>query len=568
MLKKETMKKQFLRVKQLANQNFGRAEKTEVLSDELLQCEKKVETLKHASHNTTKKLGACLQSPGYEYDKRLKKLPESTLASTMMESSTTLGTNSVLGAMLATCGECQQNLAKELAQYEIDVESKVLQPLNTLAEVDIPNVVTLKKRLSKAVLDMDSARSRHQSAVRATTAGRGNLQEQVAKIDQLKEDLEDSCNKMESTRDAYVTEMLVLLAREGEIAEKFIEFVEAQAEYHKRAADSLDLLLPAMKALLGENPQQPVFGTSLEDHLRVSEREIAFPLEACCEAILHMGTDEEGLFRIAGSSSKVKKLKASFDLGVPDMADFVDQGQVHAITGVLKQYLRELPEPLLTFALYDEFVSANSIQDTDARLQALWTTVNKLPKPNFDNLRFLIKFLHKLAEYSDVTKMTSSNLALVIAPNIMWAKEDTISMMSTGTATTIVDSLIHHAAWFFPGEIDFGQNMPAVQNRLNANESQQETVQPGQVTTVQHVKKTPSQENLQLTDRSPDKQESQQHLATPPGNVSPQQTPVVVGSHPRKPPPPVPTNKPPPKPAPRPRTSIKLHAPHKPTTDH
>nr|XP_006812073.1 PREDICTED: rho GTPase-activating protein 44-like [Saccoglossus kowalevskii] len=336
MLKKETMKKQFLRVKQLANQNFGRAEKSEVLSDELLQCEKKIETLKHVSHNTTKKLSACLQGQGQDFDKRLKKLPDSHLAASMMESSQMLGNNSILGSMLATCGECQQNIAKDKTVFEMEVEAKVLEPLNKLAEVDIPNVYAQKKRLGKATLDMDSARSRHLSAVRATTAGRSNLPEHVAKIDQLKEEMEEASSKMASARDSYVTDLLALLARESEYSEKLVEFVEEQAKYHKNAAANLDQLIPAMRALLLENPQQKVFGTELVDHLRVAEREIAFPIEACCEAILQMGVEEEGLFRIAGASSKVKKLRASFDVGIPDMADFIEIGQVHAITGMIQ----------------------------------------------------------------------------------------------------------------------------------------------------------------------------------------------------------------------------------------
>ncbi|XP_070581128.1 rho GTPase-activating protein 44-like isoform X2 [Ptychodera flava] len=577
MLKKENMKKQFLRVKQLANQNFGRAEKSEVLSDELLQCEKKVENLKHASHNTAKKLGACLLGTGYEYEKRVKKLPESTLAATMMESSIQLGNNSIFGAMVATCGECQQNVGKELALYEMEIEHSVLQSLNTLAETDIPNVTAHKKKLTKAVLDMDSVRSRYHSAVRATTSGKGNLQEQVMKIEQLKDEVEESSNKMEAARDAYVTEMLVLLAREGEFAEKFVELVEQQADYHKRAAGVLDRMLPAMRELLEENPQRPVFGTSLESHLRVSEREIALPVEVCCEAIIQFGLEEEGLFRIAGSSSKVKKLKASFDLGVMDDADFGDPAHVHAVTGVLKQYLRELPEPLMTFALYDEWVSANSIQDTDTRLQALWTCVGKLPKPNFDNLKYLMKFLRKLLDHSNITKMTASNLALVIAPNVMWAKEDAISVMSTGTASVIVESMIYHADWFFPGEIDFCQNSAqsgthtGLANRPTHNDVHPEhsSTQQVQQTPPQPMARTPSHENVRTEQKTPEKPDrvDSLNLETSPVNESAHQSPVL-SSHARNAPPRVPTNKPtPPKPAPRPRTSIKPQPPPRPNNN-
>lgn len=69
------MKKQFNRMRQLANQTVGRAEKTEVLSEDLLQVEKRLELVKQVSHSTHKKLTACLQGQqGAEADKRSKKV--------------------------------------------------------------------------------------------------------------------------------------------------------------------------------------------------------------------------------------------------------------------------------------------------------------------------------------------------------------------------------------------------------------------------------------------------------------------------------------------------------------
>ena len=60
------------------------------------------------------------------------------------------------------------------------------------------------------------------------------------------------------------------------------------------------------------------------------------------------------------------------------------------------------------------------INDGDKRLQALWSVLEKLPKSYFNNLRYFIKFLAKLAEHKDVNKMSSQNIAIVIAPNLIW----------------------------------------------------------------------------------------------------------------------------------------------------
>uniref|UniRef100_A0A671LN27 Rho-GAP domain-containing protein n=1 Tax=Sinocyclocheilus anshuiensis TaxID=1608454 RepID=A0A671LN27_9TELE len=66
---------------------------------------------------------------------------------------------------------------------------------------------------------------------------------------------------------------------------------------------------------------------------------------------------QQGLFRVAPSASKLKKLKASLDCGVLDFQEY--SADPHAIAGALKSYLRELPEPLLTFDLYDDWIQAS-----------------------------------------------------------------------------------------------------------------------------------------------------------------------------------------------------------------
>lgn len=60
----------------------------------------------------------------------------------------------------------------------------------------------------------------------------------------------------------------------------------------------------------------------------------------------------------------------------------------------------------------------------DARLQALWAVVQKLPQSNLDNLRYLIKFLALLSKNQETNKMTPQNIAIVIAPNLLWSPTD------------------------------------------------------------------------------------------------------------------------------------------------
>ncbi|XP_030063949.1 rho GTPase-activating protein 44 isoform X3 [Microcaecilia unicolor] len=451
------MKKQFNRMRQLANQTVGRAEKTEVLSEDLLQVEKRLELVKQVTHSTHKKLTACLQGhQGVDSDKRSKKLPLTTLAQCLMEGSAILGDETLLGKMLKLCGEAEDKLAQELIFFELEVERDVIEPLFVLAEVEIPNIQKQRKHLAKLVLDMDSSRARFQQSAKSSGLS-SNLQPGGAKADALREEMEEAANRVEICRDQLSADMYSFVAKEIEQANYFQTLIEVQAEYHRKSLALLQAMLPQIKAQQEAWIEKPSFGKALEEHLAVSGREIAFPIEACVTMLLECGMQEEGLFRVAPSASKLKKLKAALDCCVLDVQEYT--ADPHAIAGALKSYLRELPEPLMTFELYEEWIQASNIQDQDKRLQALWNACEKLPKVNYNNIRYLIKFLAKLTEYQDANKMTPGNIAIVLGPNLLWPQaEGNITELMTTVSLQIVgiiEPIIQHADWFFPGDIEF-----------------------------------------------------------------------------------------------------------------
>nr|XP_031530691.1 rho GTPase-activating protein 44 [Vicugna pacos] len=451
------MKKQFNRMRQLANQTVGRAEKTEVLSEDLLQVEKRLELVKQVSHSTHKKLTACLQGQqGAEADKRSKKLPLTTLAQCLMEGSAILGDDTLLGKMLKLCGETEDKLAQELIHFELQVERDVIEPLFLLAEVEIPNIQKQRKHLAKLVLDMDASRTRWQQTSKSSGLS-SSSQPAGAKADALREEMEEAANRVEICRDQLSADMYSFVAKEIDYANYFQTLIEVQAEYHRKSLTLLQAVLPQIKAQQEAWVEKPSFGKPLEEHLMISGREIAFPIEACVTMLLECGMQEEGLFRVAPSASKLKKLKAALDCCVVDVQEY--SADPHAIAGALKSYLRELPEPLMTFELYDEWIQASNIQEQDKRLQALWNACEKLPTANHSNIRYLIKFLSKLSEYQDVNKMTPTNMAIVLGPNLLWPQaEGNITEMMTTVSLQIVgivEPIIQHADWFFPGEIEF-----------------------------------------------------------------------------------------------------------------
>uniref|UniRef100_A0A8C5E0E6 Rho GTPase-activating protein 44 n=1 Tax=Gouania willdenowi TaxID=441366 RepID=A0A8C5E0E6_GOUWI len=408
-----------------------------------VQVEKRLDLVKQVTHSTHKKLTACLQGhQGADVEKRSKKLPLTILAQCMEEGAAVLGDDSLLGKMLKLCGETEEKLAQELIQFEFQIERDVVEPLYVLAEVDIPNIQKQRKHLAKLVLDMDSARTSHPSTLQPG-----------AKSESLREEMEETATRMEICRDQLSADMYNFVAKEIDYASYFQTLIETQAEYHRKSLEILQSILPQIKAHQEAWVEKPSFGKSLEEHLNISGREIAFPIEACVTMLLECGMQEEGLFRVAPSASKLKKLKASLDCGVLDVQEY--SSDPHAIAGALKSYLRELPEPLMTTELYDEWLQASNIQDMDKRLQALMAACEKLPSDNLNNFRYLIKFLAKLGEYQDANKMTPGNMAIVLGPNLLWTHtEPNITEMMTTLSlqiVSIIEPIIQHADWFFPG---------------------------------------------------------------------------------------------------------------------
>ncbi|XP_056144184.1 rho GTPase-activating protein 17b isoform X3 [Lampris incognitus] len=444
------MKKQFNRMRQLANQTVGRAEKTEVLSDDLLQIERRMELVRLVSHNAHKKLVSCLQGQlGTDTEKRHKKLPLTALCQAMQDGGSQLGDESLIGKMMDVCGEAESRLASELMQHEMQIERDILDPLNQLAEVDIPNILRQRKQLAKLVLDYDSAKARWYQATKS------NNQAMAAKTDSLKDEMDEALNKVEICKDQLSADMYNFASKEGDYARYYLMLLEAQADYHRRSLQALEAAIPTIQLQQDSWMEKPAFGTALEEHLKRSNREIALPLEACVMMLLETGMKEEGLFRIAAGASKLKKLKAALDCSTSQLEEFYSDP--HAVAGALKSYLRELPEPLMTFGLFEEWIQASNVSDPDKRLQALWVICESLPKAHKANLRYLVKFLAKLAQDSEVNKMTPSNIAIVLGPNLLWP-EGNLAEMAAATSVhvvSIIEALIQHADWFFPDDVDF-----------------------------------------------------------------------------------------------------------------
>ncbi|KAL1767387.1 rac GTPase-activating protein 1 [Sigmodon hispidus] len=138
---------------------------------------------------------------------------------------------------------------------------------------------------------------------------------------------------------------------------------------------------------------------------------------SCVNEIEQRGLTEAGLYRISGCDRTVKELKEKF-LKVKTVPLLSKVDDIHAICSLLKDFLRNLKEPLLTFWLSKAFMEAAEITDEDNSTAALYQAVSELPQANRDTLAFLMIHLQRVAQ-SPNTKMDIANLAKIFGPTIV-----------------------------------------------------------------------------------------------------------------------------------------------------
>jgi len=123
-----------------------------------------------------------------------------------------------------------------------------------------------------------------------------------------------------------------------------------------------------------------------------------------------------GIFRVSPSSVKLTKFKSEYDRGLS--VNFPPDINPHIVSGLLKLYLRELPEPVIPYSMYDRFVDFE-LGEIPEQIDTLTELVQQLPKDNFNVLHYLAEFQARVIAHSDVNLMTIENLAVVFGPNLL-----------------------------------------------------------------------------------------------------------------------------------------------------
>ncbi|XP_053322517.1 rho GTPase-activating protein 12 isoform X12 [Spea bombifrons] len=170
--------------------------------------------------------------------------------------------------------------------------------------------------------------------------------------------------------------------------------------------------------------KDPVFGSSLASLCQRENTAVPNFVKLCIDHVEEHGLQVDGLYRVSGNLAVIQKLR--FAVTHDEKLDLNDSKweDIHVITGALKMFFRELPEPLFTYNYFNDFVDAIK-QEPKLRVQAVKDLIKQLPKPNQDTMQALFKHLKHVVETGGKNRMTYQSLAIVFGPTLLKPEKET-----------------------------------------------------------------------------------------------------------------------------------------------
>ncbi|XP_028990033.1 rho GTPase-activating protein 27 isoform X3 [Betta splendens] len=200
--------------------------------------------------------------------------------------------------------------------------------------------------------------------------------------------------------------------------------------------------------------RENVFGCHLATLCAHERTTVPSFVEKCTKAVERRGLDIDGLYRVNGNLAVIQKLRFKADHGKVYFTHSADKqmlplcrprrpllcvkalrllcvlteeldledGQwedVHVITGALKLFFRELPEPLFPFSHFNDFITAIRISDYKTKLSCISDLVESLPPANHDTMKLIFGHLCRVIQYGEDNRMTVQNVAIVFGPTLL-----------------------------------------------------------------------------------------------------------------------------------------------------
>nr|XP_039327547.1 rho GTPase-activating protein 9 isoform X1 [Saimiri boliviensis boliviensis] len=186
-----------------------------------------------------------------------------------------------------------------------------------------------------------------------------------------------------------------------------------------------------------------VFGCQLESLCQREGDTVPSFVRLCIAAVDKRGLDVDGIYRVSGNLAVVQKLRFLVDReravtsdgrylfpeqpgqeGRLDL-DSAEWDDIHVVTGALKLFLRELPQPLVPPLLLPHFRAALALSESEQCLSQIQELIGSMPKPNHDTLRYLLEHLCRVIAHSDKNRMTPHNLGIVFGPTLFRPEQET-----------------------------------------------------------------------------------------------------------------------------------------------
>ncbi|XP_013374440.1 PREDICTED: unconventional myosin-IXa isoform X1 [Chinchilla lanigera] len=188
------------------------------------------------------------------------------------------------------------------------------------------------------------------------------------------------------------------------------------------------------------SPRQ--FGVELS-RLTSEDRTVPLVVEKLINYIEMHGLYTEGIYRKSGSTNKIKELRQGLDTDAESVN--LDDYNIHVIASVFKQWLRDLPNPLMTFELYEEFLRAMGLQEKKETIRGVYSVIDQLSRTHLNTLERLIFHLVRIALQEDTNRMSANALAIVFAPCILRCPDTTDPLQSVqdiSKTTTCVELIV------------------------------------------------------------------------------------------------------------------------------
>ncbi|XP_066520500.1 rho GTPase-activating protein 12b isoform X7 [Hoplias malabaricus] len=171
-----------------------------------------------------------------------------------------------------------------------------------------------------------------------------------------------------------------------------------------------------------------VFGCSLTSLCARENTSVPNFVRMCIEHVENTGLNIDGLYRVSGNLAVIQKLR--FAVNHDEKVDLEDikWEDIHVTTGALKMFFRELPEPLFTYASFNDFVNAIKNSDYKQRVQGIKDLIKQLPKPNQETMQVLFKHLKRVIDHGEANRMNTQSVAIVFGPTLLRPETETGNM--------------------------------------------------------------------------------------------------------------------------------------------